>query len=85
MELTKDIILEAWRNEEYRESLPQDVRKEIPARPTAEDGSALGDAELEAAAGGVTPLAPLGVASWAALGGTAGAAGTAGFIASVED
>lgn len=85
MELTKGVILEAWRNEEYRESLPEDVRKEIPARPTAEDGSELGDAELEAAAGGATPLAGLGVAGWSALGGTAGAAGVAGFIAGVDD
>lgn len=37
MEITKEVILKAWKSEEYRESLPESARKEIPAQPTAVD------------------------------------------------
>jgi mersacidin/lichenicidin family type 2 lantibiotic len=38
MEITKDVILRAWREEEYRNSLPEETRKQIPARPTGDNG-----------------------------------------------
>ena len=57
MELTKEHILRAWKDESYRASLPEDVRKAIPARPTGPDGRELTDGELEQAAGGTVPLA----------------------------
>ncbi len=37
MEITKEVILKAWKSEEYRESLPESARKEVPAQPTAVD------------------------------------------------
>lgn len=55
MDISKDTILQAWKSEEYRSSLDPEVQREIPARPTAEDGSDLTDEQLEAAAGGTTP------------------------------
>ena len=66
MSVDKDTIMKAWKSEEYRSSLSPEVQKEIPARPTAEDGSALTDEQLEAAAGGTTPACAawgLGVAA----------------------
>jgi mersacidin/lichenicidin family type 2 lantibiotic len=50
----KDTILRAWKDEEFRMSLPEDVRREIPARPM--DGvEGMSDEQLEAAAGAGTP------------------------------
>ena len=66
MDLSKETILRAWKDEEFRSSLPDEQRKAIPARPTAEDGSQLTDEQLEAAAGGTTPACAawgLGVAA----------------------
>jgi mersacidin/lichenicidin family type 2 lantibiotic len=68
MEITKEVILKAWKSEEYRESLPESARKEIPAQPTAvdaqiparptrADGTELSGADLEEAAGGGPILA----------------------------
>lgn len=71
MELTKDTILRAWRDKSYADSLPDDVRAEIPARPTHTDGSGLSDSELEKAAGGASPLVVAGF-------GIVGGAGVAG-------
>lgn len=48
-------ILHAWKDDEYRNGLSQEERASLPARPTAEDGSALSDEQLEQAAGGTTP------------------------------
>jgi mersacidin/lichenicidin family type 2 lantibiotic len=55
MELSKDTIMRAWKDESFRESLSPEERAAIPGRPTAADGSALSDEQLEAAAGGTTP------------------------------
>lgn len=55
MALTKDQILHAWRDEEYRDGLSADERASLPERPMAADGSALTDEQLEQAAGGSTP------------------------------
>ena len=60
MDVSKDTIMQAWKSEEYRASLPAEVRDQIPARPTAPDGKELTDDQLEAAAGGTTP----GCAVW---------------------
>lgn len=65
MEITKDVVLRAWKDEEYRAALPEDVRKAIPARPTGDGGRPLSDAELEEAAGGTTPAIAGGVALFA--------------------
>lgn len=54
MEITKETVLRAWRDEDYAKGLPEDVRKAIPAKPEGKDGQALSDAELENAAGGTT-------------------------------
>lgn len=56
MQVTKDVILRAWKDESYRQELPEDVRNAIPARPTGDGGHELSDAELEQAAGGTTPV-----------------------------
>lgn len=55
MEVTKETIVRAWKDEEYHKSLPSEVQQAIPARPVADDGNALSDEQLEAAAGGITP------------------------------
>ncbi len=55
MELSKDTIMRAWKDESFRNSLSDDERAAIPDRPTAADGSSLSDEQLEAAAGGTTP------------------------------
>ena len=52
---TKEVILRAWKDEKYRNSLPTDVREAIPARPQGDSGREMSDSELEAAAGGLTP------------------------------
>ncbi len=57
MEITKETILKAWREPSYAESLPADVRKAIPARPTGGNGEQLSDADLEQAAGGTLTAA----------------------------
>jgi mersacidin/lichenicidin family type 2 lantibiotic len=86
----KDTILRAWKDEEYRQSLPEDVRAAIPARPEAADGGAvLSDEQLETAAGAGTPLVVFGAAKvggalfgkgFASGAGTAAGAGTVGYI-----
>lgn len=55
MEVTKETIVHAWKDEEYYNSLPADVQEAIPAKPVGDDGNALTDDQLEAAAGGITP------------------------------
>lgn len=55
MDIDKATILRAWKDEEYRQSLPAETRDAIPARPTGADGSELSDDQLEQAAGGTTP------------------------------
>lgn len=88
MEINKDTVLQAWKSEEYRQSLPDDARKAIPARPTSEGGAALTDEELEQAAGGFTPvvaLAGLSAGESLALGGGAGAAFAGGLASGLSD
>lgn len=70
-DISKDTILRAWREEGYAESLPEDVRKAIPARPKNDDGTAMSDSELEAAAGGTLPV----IAAAAGVVGGSGAVG----------
>lgn len=48
----RKIIARAWRDEEYRNTLPADVREKLP--PAPEGASRMSDEELEAAAGGTT-------------------------------
>lgn len=88
MEINKDTVLQAWKSEEYRQSLPDDVRKAIPALPTSEGGAALTDEELEQAAGGVTPLAALGALGAGesiAVGAAAGGAFVTGLSSGLSD
>jgi mersacidin/lichenicidin family type 2 lantibiotic len=69
MEITKDVILRAWREEGYLNSPPESTRTQIPARPTRADGTELSGADLEEAAGGgpilVGPLSSVGLGSLA--------------------
>lgn len=68
MGLTKDTVLKAWRDESFRESLSEQERAAIPPKPSGDGGRELSDAELDQAAGGIIPLAAVGVA--AAVGGS---------------
>jgi mersacidin/lichenicidin family type 2 lantibiotic len=53
----RDVIVRAWKDDQYRESLPTEVREKLPPAP---DGAAqMSDQELEAAAGAGTPIAGL--------------------------
>jgi len=56
---TYNTIVQAWRDPSYREPLPADVRDALPEPPT--DVRQLSDAELEQAAGAVTPGVAAGV------------------------
>jgi mersacidin/lichenicidin family type 2 lantibiotic len=49
----RQMIARAWKDEEYRSSLPPDVREKLPAPP--DGASTMTDDQLEAAAGGTTP------------------------------
>lgn len=78
----KDVVLRAWKDEEFRASLPAEDRAAIPARP-ARMGE-LSDQELEAAAGALTPVAiPAAVATGAKIFGGAALTG-AGAAAGAE-
>lgn len=50
-------VVRAWKDEEYRDGLPAEVRRAIPPKPVQEGGGELSDAELESAAGGFWPIA----------------------------
>jgi len=70
MEITADVVLRAWKDESYCQSLPAEVREALPAKP--ENADQLNDEELALAAG----------AGWmGAIGGaiTGGLAGGAAF------
>lgn len=56
MALSKETVLRAWKDESFRSSLSPEDRNQLPERPTGQDGSALSDEQLEAAAGGTTAL-----------------------------
>jgi len=62
----RKLIARAWKDEEFRRGLPSEVREKLP--PAPEGASEMSDEQLEAAAGGGTPLA-IGVVA------VAGAAG----------
>ncbi len=47
------MIARAWRDEEYRNSLPAEVREKLP--PPPQGASTMTDDQLDAAAGGTTP------------------------------
>jgi len=51
------VVLRAWKDEQYREALPPEVRERIPPRPN--NFEELGDEQLEQAAGGITPALPV--------------------------
>jgi mersacidin/lichenicidin family type 2 lantibiotic len=55
MALTKQDVLRAWKDEDFRNGLSPEDRAAVPARPTNADGSDLTDEQLEQAAGGTTP------------------------------
>lgn len=64
-EFTAKDVVRAWKDEEYMNSLPQDVQDQIP--PAPEGADQISDEDLEAAAGGGTPVASvvIGAASLA--------------------
>ena len=55
VQVDKDTILRAWKSQEYRDSLPAEVKDAIPARPTGRESPQLTDEELQAAVGAFTP------------------------------
>jgi mersacidin/lichenicidin family type 2 lantibiotic len=55
----RKVIARAWRDQEYREELPAEVRERLPEPP--DGASEMTDGQLEAAAGGTT--APCGAAA----------------------
>lgn len=61
MEITKDTVLRAWKDEEFRASLSPQERDAIPARPTGEGNRELSDAELDEAAGGIIGVIAAGI------------------------
>lgn len=67
MEITKETVLRAWKDEQYRASLPEDVRSGIPEKPVQEDGAELSDDQLDGAAGGIIGAIAAGVAGAGAL------------------
>jgi mersacidin/lichenicidin family type 2 lantibiotic len=86
-QVAKDTIVRAWADEEFCASLPEELRREIPARPLDGTGAVLSDQELETAAGAGTPAAVAVVAVRAAASKAApqaakfsGKAGAAGFF-----
>lgn len=54
MEVSKETVLKAWKDESFYKSLSPEVQQAIPDRPTMPDGADLTDDQLEAAAGGTT-------------------------------
>lgn len=54
MEVSKETVLKAWKDEGFRNSLSPEVQAAIPDRPRSADGDELSDDQLEAAAGGTT-------------------------------
>jgi mersacidin/lichenicidin family type 2 lantibiotic len=62
----RKMIARAWKDEEFRKGLPAEVREKLP--PAPEGASEMSDEQLEAAAGGGTPLAVGVVAAAGAAG-----------------
>ncbi len=89
MNIEKNTILQAWKSDEYRAGLPEEVRAAIPAKPTIEDGRELSDDELETAAGGTTPIgvaaAALSASDGVAIGGIVSAGFGGGLAAGLSD
>jgi mersacidin/lichenicidin family type 2 lantibiotic len=89
-QVAKDTIVRAWQDEEFRASLPEELRREIPARPLDGTGAVLSDEQLETAAGAATPGVLVGVkavsagakvatgAKWLGIGAAGGAVAKAG-------
>lgn len=61
----RQVILRAWKDEQYREDLPAEVREKLPPKP--QGAETMSDQELEAAAGAGTPVIGV-VLAGAALG-----------------
>lgn len=49
----RQVIARAWKDEEFRNELPREVREKLP--PPPDGASEMTDGQLEAAAGGTTP------------------------------
>jgi len=49
--LTADDVVHAWKDEQFRNSLPEEVRSALPAAP--ENAGMMSDEELKLAAGGL--------------------------------
>jgi mersacidin/lichenicidin family type 2 lantibiotic len=73
----KDVILRAWKDEKFRNSLSSEERALIP--PAPESTTELSDSELEVAAGAATPGVLIAIKTGSAIFGkaAAGSAGTA--------
>ncbi len=59
------VIARAWKDEEFREGLPDEVREKLPAAP--QGATTMSDEQLEVAAGGATPVVFGTVAAGAGL------------------
>lgn len=69
MDIIKETVLRACKDEQYRSSLPDEARQQIPHKPTGDDGSGLNDDQLEAAAGGLVGMIAAVAAGTLAAGG----------------
>jgi len=55
--LTADDVVHAWKDEQFRSSLSEEVQSALPAAP--ENAGAMSDEELKQAAGGFMLLPPV--------------------------
>ena len=78
----RKVIVRAWKDEEYRKRLPDEVREKIP--PAPESASSMSDEELQAAAGGGTATIVAG-ALGTAVGGPGGGAAAAIFADALDN
>jgi mersacidin/lichenicidin family type 2 lantibiotic len=53
MQITQEMILKAWNDDQYRQGLPPEIRDEIGDKPGRDGGAELSDEQLQAAAGGI--------------------------------
>jgi len=68
--MSKDEIIRAWKDANYRMGLPQGERDRLPDHPAGE--LELGDLDLEIVAGGRTNRAPVGTCPCGSQGCTCG-------------
>jgi mersacidin/lichenicidin family type 2 lantibiotic len=62
----REVIMRAWRDDEYRKSLPAEVQEKLP--PAPEGAAQMSDQELETAAGAGTPLVAVAAIGSVAVG-----------------